>query len=72
MCTGECDVSPYGGYACDACKIAQFSTGVLLDTPDKEASRIYNLKEYMRSIIRYDINREALDEIIEKIKSLLN
>ena len=72
-CLKECTESPYGGYACPPCEVLQYSTSILLDTPDKEKSKQYKLKEYLKGIIAPHISYEEgwAERITKEIQELL-
>lgn len=57
---------------CEPCGILLYSPAILLDTPDKEASQKYRLKEYLKHIVRYDIRDEDIENIIIDIKNIID
>lgn len=71
-CLKECTQSPLRGegwaYACANCGILGYSPTVLLDTPDKEASKRYRVKEFLKKNIAYSSN---IDEVVEEVIKLL-
>lgn len=70
-CLKECTECPYGGYACEPCGVLQYTTSITLDTPDKEKSRTYKMKKYLRKITHYEVRCEDYDSIIDDIKKIL-
>lgn len=70
-CLEVCSDSPYGGYACKPCGILQYATGILFDTPDKEKSKQYKIRQLLRPVLNHGVDEKMLDELIEKLKVLL-
>lgn len=72
-CLRECTESTYGGYACPPCGILQYATSTTLDTPDKEKSKQYKLREYLKDIVAPHISyKEGWEErIAQEIKEIL-
>lgn len=67
-CLRECSLSKLhtGGYACEPCGVLQYCNGILLDTPDKEKQKEYQLENLLNSRVSYayngkDVAKEVLD-----------
>lgn len=61
-------LSEQGGMGCVDCGVIAYCNDILLDSPDKEAQKLYLLKEFLTPRINYAYD---VEEVIKDLTTLL-